>query len=142
MASHALEPSVLQKSKVKPGTLVGLPLAALLAFAIHRFAAVKEPAIETRYYDKDSGLLVKVEQVVPSPMGQIPAVSMPADYRDVGGVKIPHKVEETIAGQVKILATLDKVEHNADVPAEKFQLPPEVKALVDKAGAAPATQPR
>ncbi len=104
----------------------------------------KEGNPETRYYDKDSGLLVKVEQVVPSPMGQIPAVSMPTDYRDVGGVKIPHKVEETIAGQVKILATLDKVEHNADVPAERFQLPPEVKALVEKGGvgAGAATEPR
>lgn len=51
MASHELEPSVPQTSKVKPGNLVGLPLAVLLAFAIHRFAAVKEPPTETRYYD-------------------------------------------------------------------------------------------
>ena len=103
----------------------------------------KEGNPETRYYDKDSGLLVKAEQVVPSPMGQIPTMSLPTDYRDVGGVKIPHKVEETIAGQVKIMATVDKIEHNADVPAEKFQLPADVKALVDKAGATPATtQPK
>ena len=102
----------------------------------------KEGSPETRWYDKESGLLVKVQQVVPTPMGQIPAVSMPTDYRDVDGVKIPHKVEETIAGQVKINATLDKVEHNAEIPAEKFQLPPDVKVLVDKAAAAPTTQPK
>jgi hypothetical protein len=102
----------------------------------------KSGGTETRYYDKDSGLLVKAQQVVPTPMGQIPSVSMPSDYRDVDGVKIPHKAEETIAGQVKINATLDKVEHNADIPAEKFQLPPDVKVLVDKAAAAPTTQPK
>jgi hypothetical protein len=94
--------------------------------------------VETRYYDKDTGLLVKMEQEVPTAFGKIPISSMPTDYRDVGGLKMPHKVIETIAGAQQVVVTIQKVEINPQIPEAKFQLPAEIKAIVPPTGATTA----
>ncbi len=48
-------------------------------------------AIATLYFDDESGLLVRVLRFANSPVGRIPTQIDYADYRDVGGIKMPFK---------------------------------------------------
>ncbi len=89
---------------------------------------------QTRCYDKDSGLLVKMTMTSKTPMGEITVDSFPSDYRKEGELTVPHKVMTKLAGQ-EMGMTIDKVEHNATIPADKFEPPAEVKALINKPAA-------
>lgn len=85
----------------------------------------------TRYYNKESGLLVKVEMSVATPMGTIPVESYLSDYKPVDGVVLPHKVRVIAMGVERIITT-QSTEHNVKMPKDRFKLPAEVQALVDK----------
>lgn len=84
---------------------------------------------ETWYIDKESHLKVRGESILTGPMGQIPIVSLHSDFKKVGGVVIPHKMVQEIAMQ-KIVLTITSIEHNVDLPKDRFDLPEEVKSLV------------
>jgi hypothetical protein len=47
--------------------------------------------LATLYFDKKSGLLVRMVRYGKSPVGRVPVQSDYSDYRDVGGVKFPFK---------------------------------------------------
>lgn len=47
--------------------------------------------LATLYFDKNSGLLVRLVRYGRSPVGRVPVQSDYSDYRDVGGVKFPFK---------------------------------------------------
>ena len=47
--------------------------------------------LATLYFDKASGLLVRMVRYGKSPIGRVPTQVDYADYRDVGGIKIPFK---------------------------------------------------
>ena len=47
--------------------------------------------LATLYFDKQSGLLVRVVRYTPSPIGRVPIQMDYSDYRDVGGIKFPFK---------------------------------------------------
>jgi hypothetical protein len=95
---------------------------------------------ESRWYDKDSGLLVKGSLDVQSQMGPIHAESTVEDYREVDGLKVPFKTTQTGNG-LTFVVTIEKMEHNVDVPPEKLALPDDVKKLLAKQATQPATQP-
>ena len=82
-------------------------------------------------YDKDSGLIVKMSMTAQTPMGEQTVDSFAGDYRKEGDVLMPHKIKQVLAGQ-EILITIDSVTFNADIPADKFALPDEIKALLNK----------
>ena len=86
---------------------------------------------ETRYFDKESGLHVKTTTVYPSQMGDIPAEVLVRDYKEVDGVKIAHKIVLDFAMQEMVL-TFEKIEHNVDLPKDRFDLPADIKALLKK----------
>lgn len=85
----------------------------------------------TQYFDKESNLMVKTTMTLQSPMGEQTVTSLASDYRKEDNVLMPHKVKSTIAGQ-EISITVDSVTYNSDIPADKFALPDEIKALVNK----------
>ena len=89
---------------------------------------------QMRCYDKASGLLVRMTATQKSPMGEITADTFPSDYRKEGELIVPHKVTMKMAGQEMVMS-IDKVEHNAAIPPEKFEPPAEVKALMSKPAA-------
>jgi Protein of unknown function (DUF620) len=89
---------------------------------------------QTRCFDKSSGLLVKITMTSKSPMGEITVDSFPSDYRKEGDLLVPHKVMTKLAGQ-EMGMTIEKVEHNPTIPADKFDPPAEVKALMNKPAA-------
>jgi hypothetical protein len=86
------------------------------------------------YYQKKSGLQVKVTTVSTTQMGDIPVELVASDYKDFGGILEPAKVTQK-TGPQEFTITLDSVEVNPAIPPDRFALPAEVRALVDKAQA-------
>jgi outer membrane lipoprotein-sorting protein len=86
---------------------------------------------QTRFYDKESNLLVKMTMTVKNPMGEIPVESTVSDYRKEGSILMPHKITQSAAGQ-EIAIVIDKVQYNAEIPKDKFEPPDEIKALMKK----------
>jgi hypothetical protein len=90
-----------------------------------------EGSAMTKFYDKESNLLVKLIMTVKSPMGSFPVESTIGDYRKEGTILMPHKVTQSTAGQ-QIAITIDSVKYNAEIPKEKLEVPDEIKALIKK----------
>lgn len=91
----------------------------------------KEGKPEKEYYDKTSGLLLKVAMVMATPMGEIPTESTFSDYRAESGLVIPHHLGQSAVGQ-QFSINIDSFVINKDVPKDRFELPPQIKALVQK----------
>jgi hypothetical protein len=90
-----------------------------------------EGSAVTHFYDKDSGLLTKMSMISQSAAGEIAVDSFPSDYRKEGDILMPHKVRQTVAGQ-EFTITIDTVKLNPEIPKNRFDLPDEIKALVNK----------
>jgi len=87
-------------------------------------------------YDLESGLLVAKETVFPSPMGELPVVSVFEKYEKFDGILLPTRtVERLPTGEVEILIT--KVEFGV-VQADRFTLPKDVAKLAERGSAAGA----
>ena len=94
----------------------------------------------TRYFAKDGGLLLKIEGVQQSPMGEIPVVTTFADYQKFGEITVPTRQTMTQMGQEQTIL-IEDVQYNVEVDASKFQPPAEVKEIMAEEPAAPATMP-
>jgi hypothetical protein len=95
----------------------------------------KEGKPLTEFYDKASGLLVKTVTTVNSQMGEISAEILYSDYQKDGGVLSPHRMVNH-AVQQEFVIQIQSIETNADLPKDRFDLPPEVQALLNKKTAA------
>ena len=83
---------------------------------------------ETRFYDVETGLLVKSIGVLASDAGELTVTTFYSDYEDAAPIRVPMKVRQTMSG-VSPEQTMAKVEHNVDLPDALFALPPEIVAL-------------
>ena len=88
---------------------------------------------QTMYFQKKSGLAVKITTVASSQMGEIPVQILVTDYKNFNGLWVPAKTTQKAAGQ-EFTISIDKVQLNPEIPEERFALPAEIKALVEKAG--------
>ena len=91
----------------------------------------KEGTPTTRFYEKDSGLMVKEARTVKTPMAEIQAESVVSDYRKEGDILVPHKIKSNAMG-VDMLMTIDAVQYNPEIPKDKFEMPEQIRALVKK----------
>ena len=91
----------------------------------------KEGPGSTRCYDKESGLLTKAVVTMKGPMGEITVEGYASDYRKEGDLLVPHKMTQKTMGQ-EFTINIDSVKPNADIPAERFAVPAEIQALIDK----------
>ncbi|HTW63537.1 MAG TPA: hypothetical protein VME17_02930 [Bryobacteraceae bacterium] len=89
----------------------------------------------TEYYDKTSGLLVRTTTTVTSQLGEIPAEILYDDYQKDAGVLSAHRMVNR-AAQQEFVIQIQSIETNVDLPKDRFDLPPEVQALVKKSVAA------
>lgn len=87
---------------------------------------------ETRLFDKDSGLLLASRTTAQTQMGEIPTETLFDDYREVNGIKMSFKQTAKMMGN-EMKTTVEKAEFNAEIPAAKFELPADIKALKEKA---------
>jgi hypothetical protein len=85
----------------------------------------------TGYYQKKSGLQVKLSTVASTQLGDIPVEMIASDYKNFGGILEPAKVIQK-AGPQEFTMTLERVEVNPAIPPETFAVPAEVRALLDK----------
>jgi hypothetical protein len=85
----------------------------------------------TRWFDKDTNLLVKLSMTAKSPMGEVQSDSLISDYRKEGEVLMPHKVVSKVA-TMELVMTVESVQHNPEIPADRFDVPEEVKAMLKK----------
>ena len=75
------------------------------------------------YFDKQSGLLVRMLRYGDSALGLNPTEVDYADYRDAGGVEIPY--QWTIARpNGRFTIQVDRVDQNVPIDAAKFEAPP------------------
>lgn len=86
---------------------------------------------EFLWLDQKSGLLTRSQMTLETPMGKVPVETTVREYRQEGGRLLPVVSEQKMGPQV-MRTTIDKVEVNVDIPAEKFALPAEIKALLAK----------
>ncbi len=91
----------------------------------------KEGKPETFFFDKDTMLLVRTTATITTPLGEIPVDALMGDYRVVDGIKTPFMMTQKAMSQV-IVMKFDKVQYNAAIAADRFELPPAVKALAAK----------
>lgn len=83
-----------------------------------------------RYFDKETGHLVKVSTKQKNPMlGEIDVSYIHTDYKEVDGIMVSHK-QITDMGMMQIELEMEKVEFNKEIDAEKFELPDAVKEMV------------
>jgi hypothetical protein len=91
----------------------------------------KEGKPETFYFDKSSALLVRITQTASSALGEIPVDVSLSDYRAVGGIQTPFALTQKAMSQVMAMH-FDKVEWNPEIPANRFDPPPAIQALIGK----------
>lgn len=79
-------------------------------------------AVATLYFDDQTGLLVRHVRYADSPVGRLPTEVDYSDYRDVAGVKMPHKFTITwLDGRDNF--ELTEIRPNVPVDAVKFAKP-------------------
>lgn len=87
---------------------------------------------EVRWYDTETGLLVKQSVKSKTQMGELEVVSEFSDYRPIEGaqgVKMPYTTTLTMAGMKQVIA-LESVTVNPEIPADRFTPPPAVQKLM------------
>jgi hypothetical protein len=83
----------------------------------------------TSSFSVDSGLLVKNELTLPTPLGDIPVEQFFEEYSDFDGILSPSRLVMLNAGQ-RIVMTFTSGEANVDIPDERFDLPEPVQAIL------------
>ena len=90
-----------------------------------------ENTTQTRYYDQASGLLVRTEMSAETNMGTMPVEALASDYRQVGALSMAFRLVSKTMGMEQVI-TLDKVDLDTIIPADRFAIPPEIQALIPK----------
>ncbi|MCP5103609.1 MAG: hypothetical protein GY950_09535 [bacterium] len=94
-------------------------------------ATPNEGEEEIYFFDKASNLIVKAIMTMENAMGKIKMEMYSRDYKKVDGILMAHSMKGTFVGQ-EIAITLNSVEHNVELPKDRFALPKEIQALLDK----------
>jgi hypothetical protein len=91
----------------------------------------KEGKPETFYFDKESGMLVRIAAVFSTALGEISTDSTMADFRQVEGILTPFVMTEKAMGQ-NIVLKFNSIGYNVTMPNGRFDLPEAVQAIVAK----------
>jgi hypothetical protein len=91
----------------------------------------KEGDVVTMMIDAETYLPHSRQMKATTAMGEFDVKIIMSDYRPVDGIKYSHKTVIEVMGMKRVL-TIDKIAHNVEIGADRFKLPAEVQALVDK----------
>lgn len=83
----------------------------------------------TEYYDQKSALLIKTVASRATAMGDVTVETWYDDYRKEGDLLVPHKLTNKGAGQ-EFVITITSTSFNSELPANTFDIPPDIKALM------------
>lgn len=82
----------------------------------------KEGTTDRLYLDEKTRLLVQIKTEVETPQGKVPVVSKLSDYRDVDGLKLPHKIAVE-AGPEGFNMTVKEIKHGLALDDKLFSKP-------------------
>ena len=80
----------------------------------------KDGVNATEYYSVASHFLLKSEEVVDTPQGEMVQSSVYQNYQSVKGIAFPHTIIQNVAGQ-SIKMKLDKVIVNKPIDVSRFE---------------------
>ena len=86
------------------------------------------------YFDKDSGLLLRLLRYAETPLGRNPTQIDYGDYRDAGTLKIPFRWVLSRPGN-QFTIQVEQLQQNVPVDDAKFALPPEPSPAAPKPAA-------
>ena len=86
---------------------------------------------ELAFFAADSGLLLKSSSVIVNDMGRISIESFIMDYRESEGLLTPYKIRQVLMGVQEIIMTFDVQTFDVEIPEGTFDLPEDVKALLE-----------
>ena len=99
--------------------------------ACYRVKLVWKSGRETHdCYSVETGLLVAVEATQPTPMGDIPVVSLMGEYTEFGDVLSPTRVVQQMMGQEQVI-TIHTVEYG-EIDEEGFAPPAAIQTLIEQ----------
>jgi hypothetical protein len=75
------------------------------------------------YFDIPSGLLLRIVYFVDTVAGRMPSQIDYSDYREIDGVRVPHRWEVRLVRGVNVAYRLNSVKHNVEVDSRLFDLP-------------------
>ena len=84
----------------------------------------------TEFYSMKTGMHVRTEGEVPTQMGDMKMAVNFSEMKEVGGIKMPHRIVREISG-MNIIVEFDKIEVNPKLDDSVFALPDDVKELVE-----------
>lgn len=87
---------------------------------------------ENQFYSIKTGLLLKTTATAVSPMGEVAVEVEVSDYKKFGGMLYPTRSKQK-AGEQELDIAVTSVSLDEPVPAQYFELPADVKAVLDKA---------
>jgi hypothetical protein len=91
----------------------------------------KAGAAVFQYFDRSSGLLVRTDATMPSAMGELAVVTVLGDWREVDGIRLPFEMTQAMGDIQKLRIVTKSIEHNVEIPADRFAPPEDVQRLVD-----------
>lgn len=86
---------------------------------------------ETFFFDRDSGLLVRISAVHATQLGDITSDAVMSDFRPVSGILTPFTLTEDAMNQHMVMR-FTNIAYNVALPKDRFDLPEAVKALASK----------
>lgn len=81
-----------------------------------------EGSIEKLYFDTQTGLILRKDSEVDSPMGKVPTEFYLEDYREVDGLKMPFTIRQSNPN-VTFTIKITDVKHNVAIDDAKFNKP-------------------
>ncbi len=101
---------------------------------------LKGGATETWFIDQKTNLLARTDMTVKEGGAEIPIQVAMEDYRKVDGLTLSFKSIQTIvAMNLQQVYTIESIKQNVDLPKDRFDLPPEIKALLKDSSSQPAS---
>ncbi len=91
----------------------------------------KEKTVEHMYFDQESGLVLRIDQKVPTAVGIFRAQIYPSDFREVDGVMFPFRMLSKLGKGAAQEVVVQKIEVNPELPADAFAPPDDIQALVE-----------
>lgn len=80
------------------------------------------------YFDVNTGFQIGSESTRATPQGPVPVISVLRDYRKYGALMLPASLTQKLMG-IEQIVNINTYEFD-NVPADAFDLPPAIKALI------------
>jgi len=87
----------------------------------------KSERVTTECFSRTTALMIESRAKSVTPQGEIETVSRMYDYKPVGGVLMPHRIENQMMGMTQKIVITEM--EAGPVDPKLFELPPEIKAL-------------